>query len=107
MSPEELCALEQGLKDASARLGGIAVLVEWGQPFGGPVSEVKYHLKEDIADLLQLYRQHNLNGICPKAGLVVDCDWIGEQRKRIERVRQCTPVFDFKAYLDFATHTKF
>ena len=79
MNADELNALECELNKAGALLGGIAVLVEWGQPFGGPVSAVKYHLAAEIIDLVDTYEKSGLKGICPKAGLVISYDWIDKQ----------------------------
>jgi hypothetical protein len=103
MNKKELKLLERRLIQLSEEKGEPYVFVEWGQPFGGPISGHKYHPKEDIEKLVAAYEQHNLRGICPKAGFIVDSAWISNYRVLLEEVKNEKPrEFDFEKYLKFA-----
>ena len=105
---DELDALEQEINRQSQQLGKETVLVEWGQPFGGPLRARKYHSQSVIQGLIDLYSKDDMRGICPKAGAVFDISWIYEQRKRKKRLSsESIPEFDVDKYLEFVQNTRF
>ena len=108
LSNKELDDLENKLNQIAEERGTKYVLVEWGQPFGGPISGSKYHPCAEIQTLLDNYKTYNTRGICPKAGLVVDINWIDEQRERLRKLEE-QPIreFDLAEYWKFVRSVQF
>ncbi len=81
---ENLSQVEKirGLLDKySKRFGEEAVIVQWGQDFGGPMLGYKAHKRSEVERMLARYEEAQVKGIYPKAGFVINYQWTDETEK--------------------------